>query len=173
VLNTSILAEEKAKLRCTTTWDPCVVHPLRSWKNVFTKRQKSWRLLSQGPYVLVLVNTGHNMSGRIPSGWLFQAWRKLTRPFRKNVAYIVLVRPSKWLKALLAMVRPFTSRKAHRKVLVAEGLSMLPDLTNGEVNLHHLGPRFAVAASDYILGGLLVTRQNTHVTGASSQFPMP
>eukprot|EP00884_Botryococcus_braunii_P017516 jgi/Botrbrau1/4448/Bobra.0348s0036.3 len=132
-------------------------------------------IITQGPYVLVLVNTGHNKSGRMPSGWLFQAWRKLTRPFRKNVAYIVLVRPSKWLKTLLAMIRPFLSRKAHRKVLVAESLLLLPDLTQGEVNLHHLGPRFAVAASEYILGGLssVPASHNLDNGPPTSLFSMP
>lgn len=127
-------------------------------------------LLLQGPYVLVLVNTGHNKSGRMPGGWLFQAWRKLTRPFRKNVAYIVLVRPSKWLKTLLAMIRPFISRKAHRKVLVAESLYLLPELTNGEINMHHLGPRFAMAASEYILGGTSAVPSHTVHNGIASLF---
>jgi hypothetical protein len=35
----------------------------------------------------------------------------------------------------------------------AETLAALPELTNGEVTMRHMGPRFAMAASDYILGG--------------------
>ena len=45
------------------------------------------------------------------------AYSSLSRPFRKNVKHIVLVRPSKPLQAFLALLRPFVSRKAHRKVI--------------------------------------------------------
>ena len=73
--------------------------------------------LMQGPYVLVMVNTGRgSKSKRLPAGWLISTYRSLSRPFRKNVKYIVLVRPSGMLKTILALVRPFVSGKAHRKV---------------------------------------------------------
>lgn len=73
------------------------------------------------------------------------------------------------------MVRPFVSRKAHRKVLVAESLAVLPSLTNGEVNLHHLGPRFAVSASEYILGGFMASTDShtSHSNKPQTQFVMP
>ena len=38
------------------------------------------------------------------------------RPYRKNVQHIILVRPSGFLKAVLAFMRPFVSRKAVRKI---------------------------------------------------------
>lgn len=38
------------------------------------------------------------------------------RPYRKNVQYIILVRPSGFLRAVLAFMRPFVSRKAGRKI---------------------------------------------------------
>ncbi len=72
----------------------------------------------QGPYVLVMVNTGRShKSNRLQASWLVSAYRGLSRPFRKNVKFIILVRPSKPLKAFLTMLRPFLSRKAHRKVI--------------------------------------------------------
>ena len=42
--------------------------------------------------------------------------RSLSRPFRKNVRFIILVRPSGMLKTLLAILRPFTSAKAAQKI---------------------------------------------------------
>lgn len=73
-------------------------------------------MFAQGPYVLVMVNTGQGTK-RLPAGWLISAYRNLSRPFKKNVKYIVLVRPSGVLKTMLAFVRPFVSGKANRKVL--------------------------------------------------------
>lgn len=48
--------------------------------------------------------------------WLISAYRNLSRPFRKNVRYILLVRPTGGLKTLVACVRPFVSAKAAKKV---------------------------------------------------------
>ncbi len=73
--------------------------------------------LMQGPYVLVMVATGqHQKSNKLPAMWLISAYRSLSRPFRKNVGYILLVRPTGGLKALVACIRPFVSAKAARKV---------------------------------------------------------
>ena len=73
--------------------------------------------LLQGPYVLVMVATGqHQKSNKLPAMWLISAYRSLSRPFRKNVRYILLVRPTGGLKALVACIRPFVSAKAARKV---------------------------------------------------------
>ena len=73
--------------------------------------------LLQGPYVLVMVATGqHQKSNKLPAMWLISAYRNLSRPFRKNVRYILLVRPTGGLKALVACIRPFVSAKAAKKV---------------------------------------------------------
>ena len=78
----------------------------------------------QGPYVLLLVSLGGgSKSNTVQTGLLVSAYRGLSRPFRKNVKYIILVRPSKPLKALLSFLRPFVSRKAHRKVLKVRCIS--------------------------------------------------
>lgn len=71
----------------------------------------------QGPYVLVMVATGqHQKSNKLPAMWLISAYRNLSRPFRKNVRYILLVRPTGGLKALVTCIRPFVSAKAAKKV---------------------------------------------------------
>ena len=71
----------------------------------------------QGPYVLVMVATGqHQKTNKLPAMWLISAYRNLSRPFRKNVRYILLVRPTGGLKALVACIRPFVSAKAAKKV---------------------------------------------------------
>jgi hypothetical protein len=83
-----------------------------------TRQTEQGVCVRQGPYVLVMVNTGRShKSNRLQASWLVSAYRGLSRPFRKNVKFIILVRPSKPLKAFLTMLRPFLSRKAHRKVI--------------------------------------------------------
>lgn len=73
--------------------------------------------LLQGPYVLVMIATGqHQKSNKLPAMWLISAYRNLSRPFRKNVRYILLVRPTGGLKTLVACIRPFVSAKAAKKV---------------------------------------------------------
>ena len=68
--------------------------------------------------MLLLVSlAGGSKSSKVQTGLLISAYRGLSRPFRKNVKYIILVRPSKPVKGLLSFLRPFVSRKAHRKIL--------------------------------------------------------
>ncbi|CAL8460871.1 g402 [Coccomyxa elongata] len=128
-------------------------------------------VVSQGPYVLVMVNTGRShKSNRLQASWLVSAYRGLSRPFRKNVKYIILVRPSKALKAFLTMLRPFLSRKAHRKVVKVESLSGIAEATGNEVTLQHLGARFAAAAGRSVSDDLSLTSPT--LRGASSpMFP--
>ena len=74
-------------------------------------------ILLQGLYVLVMVATSQTQrSNKLPAMWLISAFRNLSRPFRKNVRYILLVRPTGGLKALVACIRPFVSAKAAKKV---------------------------------------------------------
>ncbi|DBA82124.1 TPA: hypothetical protein ACH3X1_007113 [Trebouxia sp. C0004] len=111
-------------------------------------------IVTQGPYVLVMVATGqHQKSDKLPAMWLISAYRSLSRPFRKNVRYIMLVRPTGGLKALVACIRPFVSAKAARKVRKVESLAHIAAATSGEVTIQHLGTRFAAAAGDYFLQG--------------------
>ena len=64
------------------------------------------------------------------------------RPFRKNVQYIVLVRPSFFLRAVLAFMRPFVSAKAGRKIRQVQSLAGVGEVTGGEVTVAHLGRSF-------------------------------
>lgn len=58
----------------------------------------------------------------VSSVWALGAYRRLAKPYRKNVKHIVLVQPSAWARALLAMSQPFVSKKAAHKVKkVGEG----------------------------------------------------
>lgn len=65
-----------------------------------------------------MVASGHqgDTSSKLPAMWLIRAYRSLSRPYKKNVKYIVLVRPSAMLSAMMVVLRPFLSLKAARKL---------------------------------------------------------
>ncbi len=73
---------------------------------------------------MVMVASGHqgDTSSKLPAMWLIRAYRSLTRPYKKNVKYIVLVRPSAMLSAMMVVLRPFLSLKAARKLHKVGGL---------------------------------------------------
>jgi len=105
-------------------------------------------VVNAGDYVLVFTAR----KAKLPSLWIMGAYQSLPRPFRKNVQYVILVRPTGFLKAILAFMRPFVSRKAGRKIKTVESLEEIGVATGGEVTLHHLSRRFldddaAVAAA--------------------------
>lgn len=98
-------------------------------------------LVSKGQYVIVFTAR----KAKLPSLWIMGAYQTLPRPYRKNVQYVVLVRPSAFLKAVLKFMRPFVSNKAGRKIKVVEDVTELGDATGGEVTMHHLGAAFLEA----------------------------
>ncbi|KAK9816247.1 hypothetical protein WJX74_000840 [Apatococcus lobatus] len=111
-------------------------------------------IVSQGPYVLVMLTTGKTGTSYLKGAWLIAAYRSLSRPFRKNVKYILLVKPSNGIRALLLLFKPFVSKKAHSKLKKVDTVANVAAVTNNEVQLQHLGPRFASAAGQYIADGI-------------------
>jgi hypothetical protein len=95
-------------------------------------------IVSAGDYVIVFTAK----KAKLPTFWIMGAYQSLPRPYRKNVQYIILVRPSAFLKAILAFMRPFVSKKAARKIKVVESVEEIGDSTSGEVTMHHLGESF-------------------------------
>ena len=70
----------------------------------------------QGPYVLIFLNSGPSMQSKVSPGWLAACYRQMSYPFRKNVKFVILVRPSAGLRFMLAIMRPLVSPKAFKKV---------------------------------------------------------
>lgn len=101
-------------------------------------------LVNQGGYTLVCTAK----HAKLPTMWLLSAYRALPRPYRKNVQWVILVRPSAWLRFLLAFSRPFVSHKAHRKVCVVETLGEVAAATGGEVTVQHFGSAFLDALAE-------------------------
>ncbi|CAD7703610.1 unnamed protein product [Ostreobium quekettii] len=97
-------------------------------------------VVERGPYVLIFTSLQVSSLSQVSAAWVVSAYRKLTRPFKKNVKFIVLVRPSLWLKALLKVMGMVVKQKARRKVKIVRFLEDMALATGGEVSMEHLGP---------------------------------
>jgi hypothetical protein len=95
-------------------------------------------IVTSGDYVIVFTAR----KAKLPTFWIMGAYQTLPRPFRKNVQYIILVRPSGFLKAILKFMRPFVSKKAARKIKLVDSLEEIAESTGSEVTMHHLGQPF-------------------------------
>ncbi|KAI8854590.1 divergent CRAL/TRIO domain-containing protein [Chytridium lagenaria] len=74
-------------------------------------------------YAIVLFSSG---SKHQPSwAWMFKAYSRLSRKFRKNLKNLYIVHPSPWAKLLLQMMGTIISPKFTRKVVWVNSLSLL------------------------------------------------
>jgi hypothetical protein len=111
-------------------------------------RMKASALTYVKAHLEPLVNSGHYVivftarKAKLPSFWIMGAYQTLPRPYRKNVQFVILVKPSGFLKAMLAFMKPFVSKKAGRKIKAVDSLEEIGGKTGGEVTMHHLGERF-------------------------------
>ena len=92
-------------------------------------------VVNAGDYVVVFTAK----QATLPTFWILGAYQSLPRPFRKNVQYIILVKPSGFLRAILAFMRPFVSTKASRKIKLVESLEEIEVATEREVTISSLG----------------------------------
>lgn len=101
-------------------------------------------IVYQGPYVLCMIASGHqgDTSSKLPAMWLIRAYRSLSRPYKKNVKFIILVRPSAMLSTMMVVLRPFLSLKAARKLHKVDSLLDIDAVTGGDVKAEQLGARF-------------------------------
>ncbi len=82
--------------------------------------------------MLVVLSMGVGVkAGSVAASWALGAYRRLAKPFRKNVKHLVLVQPSAWARTLLALAQPFVSKKAAHKVkkVRAAVVVVLPGVT--------------------------------------------
>ncbi|GMH41538.1 hypothetical protein BSKO_09448 [Bryopsis sp. KO-2023] len=98
-------------------------------------------IIAQTPYVLMFASFRSETLAKVPAAWVVGAYRKLSRPFKKNVEFVVLVRPNRLLKGLLKVMSVVVKKKAKRKVKQIKYLPDIERVTNGEVGIQHLGPK--------------------------------
>uniref|UniRef100_H3AKW4 BCL2 interacting protein like n=1 Tax=Latimeria chalumnae TaxID=7897 RepID=H3AKW4_LATCH len=79
-------------------------------------------------YLLVYLN-GATPRSKIPTiGWLRQCYRTIDRRLRKNLKALMVVHPSWYIKAVMAIVRPFISAKFSKKLCFVNSLHALSQL---------------------------------------------
>ena len=61
-------------------------------------------------------------------GWMIDAYKKLSRDYKKNVQKMFIVHPSWWFKIVLGFMQKVVSSKFAAKMELVEKLSLLPDL---------------------------------------------
>ncbi len=92
-------------------------------------------IVNAGDYVIVFTAK----KATLPTFWILGAYQSLPRPFRKNVQFIILVKPSGFLRAIMAFMRPFVSAKAARKIKLVESVEEIEVATEREVTRSSLG----------------------------------
>lgn len=98
-------------------------------------------VVNTGPYVLIFTSFVSSTLSKLPVSWIIAAYRELSYPFKKNVQYVILVRPNKMLKAFVKVMKLVVKKKAHSKVKQINYLGDIENVTNGEVTLEHLSPK--------------------------------
>lgn len=98
-------------------------------------------VVENGPYVLVFASFSSDSLSKVSASWVIAAYRKLTKSFRKNVEYVVLVRPNRWLRGIVKLLSMVVKKKSKRKLKQIQFLSEIGNVTSGEVQLEHLSSR--------------------------------
>lgn len=85
-------------------------------------------LLVAENYLLVHLNGGTSRAQVPPLSWIRQCYRTLDRRLRKNLRALVVVHATWYMKAFLALLRPFISSKFTRKIRFLNSLGELGQL---------------------------------------------
>ncbi|XP_023403108.1 bcl-2/adenovirus E1B 19 kDa-interacting protein 2-like protein [Loxodonta africana] len=79
-------------------------------------------------YLLVHLSGGTSRAQVPPLSWIRQCYRTLDRRLRKNLRALVVVHATWYMKAFLALLRPFISSKFTRKIRFLDSLGELAQL---------------------------------------------
>uniref|UniRef100_A0A8D2AI60 Bcl-2/adenovirus E1B 19 kDa-interacting protein 2-like protein n=1 Tax=Sciurus vulgaris TaxID=55149 RepID=A0A8D2AI60_SCIVU len=85
-------------------------------------------LLVAENYLLVHLSGGTTRAQVPPLSWIRQCYRTLDRRLRKNLRALVVVHATWYVKAFLALLRPFISSKFTRKIRFLDSLAELAQL---------------------------------------------
>lgn len=98
--------------------------------NLFRYITGTLELMVAENYLLVCLN-GATPRSQIPSfSWIKQCYQTIDRRLRKNLKSLMIVHPTWFVKALMAVFRPFISSKFSRKVRFVDSLEELSQLVS-------------------------------------------
>uniref|UniRef100_UPI00358F5AE9 caytaxin-like isoform X3 n=1 Tax=Myxine glutinosa TaxID=7769 RepID=UPI00358F5AE9 len=96
-------------------------------ENLFLFVVSTLELLVAEDYLIVYLN-GATPRRRMPGlGWLKRCYQMIDRRLRKNLKSLIIVHPSWFIRALLAVIRPFISSKFSRKICYVNSLGQLSE----------------------------------------------
>ncbi|XP_040189654.1 BCL2/adenovirus E1B 19 kDa protein-interacting protein 2-like isoform X3 [Rana temporaria] len=87
-------------------------------------------LLVADDYMLIYLSGCTSRSKIPPIGWLKRCYRATGRRLKKNLKSVLIVHPTWYVRALLAIIRPFISAKFIRKVAFVKNLTELSQLVS-------------------------------------------
>ncbi|XP_078527575.1 bcl-2/adenovirus E1B 19 kDa-interacting protein 2-like protein isoform X4 [Lissotriton helveticus] len=100
-------------------------------------------------YMLVYLN-GATPRSKIPTmGWLKQCYQTIDRRLKKNLKALIIVHPTWYVKAVMAIIRPFISTKFGRKIQFMNSLWELSQL----ISLDHVNIPECIRQLDQELNG--------------------
>ncbi|XP_030043429.1 bcl-2/adenovirus E1B 19 kDa-interacting protein 2-like protein isoform X2 [Microcaecilia unicolor] len=98
--------------------------------NLFRYIIGTLELMVAESYMLVYLN-GATPRNKIPSiSWIKQCYQTIDRRLKKNLKALIIVHPTWYMRALMAIVRPFISSKFGRKVQFMSSLWELSQLVS-------------------------------------------
>ncbi|KAK1329067.1 hypothetical protein QTO34_011244 [Cnephaeus nilssonii] len=109
---------------------PCSSIPNYTYvmEHLFRYMVGTLELLVAENYLLVHLNGGTSRAQVPPLSWIRQCYRTLDRRLRKNLRALVVVHATWYMKAFLALLRPFISSKFTRKIRFLNSLGELGQL---------------------------------------------
>ncbi|XP_032992206.1 bcl-2/adenovirus E1B 19 kDa-interacting protein 2-like protein isoform X1 [Lacerta agilis] len=97
-------------------------------ENLFRYIIGTLELMVAENYILVCLS-GATPRSQVPSfAWIKQCYQTIDRRLRKNLKTLIIVHPTWYIKALMAVFRPFISSKFSRKVQFVDSLEELGHL---------------------------------------------
>uniref|UniRef100_A0A8D0L329 Bcl-2/adenovirus E1B 19 kDa-interacting protein 2-like protein n=1 Tax=Sphenodon punctatus TaxID=8508 RepID=A0A8D0L329_SPHPU len=97
-------------------------------ENLFRYIIGTLELMVAENYMLVCLNGATPRRRLPPFHWVKQCYRTINRRLRKNLKALIIVHPAWYVKALMALIRPFISSKFRRKVQFVGSLGELSQL---------------------------------------------
>ncbi|XP_048360412.1 bcl-2/adenovirus E1B 19 kDa-interacting protein 2-like protein isoform X1 [Sphaerodactylus townsendi] len=94
-------------------------------ENLFSYISSTLELMVAENYTLVCLNGGTSRSQIPPFAWIRQCYQTIDRRLRKNLKALILVHATWYVKALMAVLRPFISSKFSQKVQFVNSLEEL------------------------------------------------
>ncbi|KAA6364781.1 MAG: hypothetical protein EZS28_039692, partial [Streblomastix strix] len=84
------------------------------------------------PYVVVLNCVDLSENGDLPLLWNLSLYRSLPYAYKKNLKRILVIKPSRMVRTILVLARPFISSKFYRKIEFLDNLKALIPIIRAE-----------------------------------------